>query len=195
MFQPSLDAKKGIRMKFKKVFLPFAVLFLFAGICAGHAAAQNSLTLTAVGNGEKVRLKLGGKSKAIELEGTQIGNFTAGGEPPHRFTTLLSVRRENSLYLVAKFVSGATLTGSGTLCGGDHPETLLLIETDKKLRLKNVQTEIFASCVYNGAGRYVQGKMQVTKSKVSILFDEGRKKYTLIFDADEAGKGLQLISR
>ena len=159
------------------------------------AAAQNVLRLKAIGNGEKVRLAIGGKSKIVPLEGTDIGDFTAGGEPPHRYTTLLSVKKGNSFYLVAKFVSGATLTGSNAPCGGDQPETLLLIEADKNLNIDNMQTEIFASCIYNGAGRYVQGKMEITKSKVSVSFDEGSKKYKLIFDVNEAEKGLQLINR
>lgn len=182
-------------MKITKVFIFLAFIAAFGIICAEPAAAQNSLTLKAVGNGEKVRLKIGGKSKIVALEGTEIGEFIAGGNPPHRFTTLLSVRQGDSFYLIAKFISGAAISNPNSLCGGDRPETLMLIKTDKNLKLENVQTEIFASCIYNGAGRYVQGKMQITKSKVSVSFDEGRKKYTLFFDAEEAGKGLQLSNR
>ncbi len=180
-------------MRIKKLFIIFA--FVFAMICAGQAAAQNVVTLKAVGNGEKVRLAVGKKSKLIMLEGNSIGDFTAGGEPPHRYTTLLSVRKDNAFYVVAKFISGATLTGPNAPCGGDRPTTLLLIKTDKNLKIENIWTEIFASCIYNGSGRYPKGKMQITKSKVSVSFDEGDEKYKLFFDADEAEKGLQLINR
>jgi hypothetical protein len=182
-------------MKIKKLFILFAILFAFGAICVIQTAAQTALTLKAVGNGEKVRLKVSGKSKIITLEGTEIGEFIAGGDPPHRFTTLLSVRKDKSFYLVAKFMSDAAISGSNRMCSGDRPETLLLIQTDKNLKIENVQTEIFASCIFNGAGRYVQGKMQITKGKVSVSFDEGSKKYTLFFDLDEAEKGLQLINR
>lgn len=182
-------------MKIKKLFILIAFIAAFGTICAEQAAAQNSMTLKAVGNGEKVRLKIGGKSKIVQLEGTEIGEFIAGGEPPHRFTILLSVSNGDSFYLIAKFMSGAAISNPNSLCGGDRPETLMLIKTDKNLKIENMQTEIFASCIFNGAGRYVQGKMQITKSKVSVSFDEGRKKYTLFFDADEAEKGLQLINR
>jgi hypothetical protein len=182
-------------MKIKNAFIFSAALFVFGVFCAGQTTAQKTLTLTAVGNGEKVRLKIGAKSRVVQLEGTDIGDFTAGGEPPHRYTTLLSVKNGDSFILVAKFRSGATLPGSNRLCGGDRPETLLLIEADKNLNIDNMQTEIFASCIYNGAGRYVQGKMEITKSKVSVSFDEGRKKYALLFDVSEVEKGLQLINR
>lgn len=180
-------------MKIKKLFILFA--FVFGTLCAGQAAAQQSLTLTAVGNGEKVRLKIGAKSRVVRLEGTGIGDFTAGGEPPHRYTTLLSIQKGDSFILVAKFRSGATLTGPNAPCSGDRPETLLLIATDKNLNIDSMQTEIFASCIYNGAGRYVQGKMQITKSKVSVSFDEGDQKYTLLYDANEVERRLQLINR
>ena len=36
------------------------------------------------------------------------------------------------------------------------------------------------------------GKAKITKNKVSLAFDEGRKKYVLTFDISEADKGLQL---
>lgn len=157
--------------------------------------ARNSLTLKSVGDGEKVRLSLGGKSKIVRLEGTEIGEFIAGGAPPHRFATLLSVRRNKQFYIVAKFTSGAALSNPRGPCGGDRPQTLLLIKTDRNLKIETIATEIFASCIYNGAGRYVQGKMRIDKKSVSVSFDEGRKKYTLFFDADEAASNLQLISR
>ncbi|MEP6901422.1 MAG: hypothetical protein ABJA66_06700 [Actinomycetota bacterium] len=182
-------------MKIKNTNILFAVLFVFGTICVGQAAAQKSLTLTAIGNGEKVRLKIGAKSKIVALEETDIGDFTAGGEPPHRYTTLLSVQNGDAFYLIAKFRSGAAISDSNAPCGGDRPTTLLLIKTDKNLKVADIRTEVFDSCIYNGAGRYVQGKMQITKSKVSIAFDEGSKKYTLLFDANEAEKGLQLINR
>lgn len=181
-------------MRTKKYLILFAFVFAFGAIFSRRAAAQNVMTLTAVGNGERVRLSANGKRKTFTLEGTEIGDYTAGGSPPHRYTTLLSVRQNDTFYLVAKFTSGPVL-GPNALCGGDHPTTLLLIETDKNLALKNVQTEIFASCIFNGAGRYVKGKPIITRNKVSISFDEGRKKYLLSFDAKEAAKGLQLVSR
>lgn len=182
-------------MKIKKLFIISVFLAVFGTLCAERAAAQSQVILKATGNGEKVRLALGGKSKIVTLEGNAIGDFTAGGDPPHRYTTLLSIRKDEAFYLIAEFVSGAAIRGSNRMCGGDRPETLLLIQTDKNLNVKNIQTEIFASCIYNGAGRYVQGKMTTTKNKVSVSFDEGRKKYTLFFDANEAEKGLQLINR
>jgi hypothetical protein len=182
-------------MKIKKLFMLFAVVAALGIICAGKISAQSNLTLKAVGNGEKVRLTISGKSKIVALEGTEIGDFTAGGEPPHRYTILLSIRKVDAFYIVAKFVSGATLTGPNAPCGGDNPTTLLLIKTDKNLKVENIWTEIFASCIYNGSGRYPTGKMQITKSKVAVSFDEGNKKYKLFFDANEADKGLQTINR
>ncbi len=186
-------AAKLKKMKTKKLFIIFA--FAFAVICAGQTAAQNVLTLKAVGNGEKVRLAIGGKSKIVALEGNSGGDFTAGGDPPHRYTTLLSVRSGDAYYVIAKFTSGAAISDANAPCGGDLPATLLLIKTDKNLKVENIQTEIFDSCIYNGAGRYPKGKMKITKTKVSVSFDEGNKKYTLFFDANEADKGLQTINR
>ena len=182
-------------MKIKNLFIISAFTLIIGTVCAERAAAQSNLTLKAVGNGEKVRLAIGSKSKIVTLEGNSVGDFTAGGEPPHRYTTLLSVRKADAFYIVAKFVSGATLTGPNAPCGGDRPTTLLLIKTDKNLKIENIWTEIFASCIYNGSGRYPTGKMQITKSKVAVSFDEGNKKYKLFFDADEADKGLQTINR
>ena len=180
-------------MRIGKLFIIFA--FASTMICAEKIMAQNVVTLKAVGNGEKVRLAVGKKSKVVTLEGNSIGDFTAGGDAPHRYTTLLSVRKDNAFYVVAKFISGAAISDANAPCGGDRPTTLLLIKTDRNLKVENIQTEIFASCIYNGAGRYPKGKMQITKSKVSVKFDEGDKKYTLVFDANKADKGLQLINR
>ena len=92
-------------------------------------------------------------------------------------------------------MSGPAISDPNAPCGGDHPLTLLLIKTSKDLRVEKVQTEIYESCIFNGAGREIQGKPQITRSKVSIVFDEGRKKYFLKFEASEADKGLQLSER
>lgn len=168
------------------------MILLFA---AGQATAQNGLTLRAVGNGEKVKIAAGGKAKTVNLEADFAGDFTSGGEPPHRYMTLLSIEKGDSFYLIAKFRSGAAISDPNAPCGGDSPETLLLIQASKNLTIKKVQTEIFDSCAYNGTGRELKGKPQITKNKVSIRFDESEKKYRLTFDAGEADKGLQPTER
>jgi len=153
------------------------------------------MTLQAVGNGEKVKIAYGKKSKVINLEEDYAGDFTSGGESPHRYTTLLSIRQGVFFYLVARFRSGPAISDPNSLCGGDNPSTLLLIKADSNLSVETVQTEIFDSCIYNGAGRYPQGKPIITKNKILIAFEEGAKKYDLIFDAEKADEGLQLIKK
>lgn len=159
-------------LKFDQLVLSAAIILLFV---AGQTKAQNALTLKAIGNGEKVKISANGKSKIVDLENGLAGDFIAGGEPPHRYTILLSGRKDDSFYLIAKFRSGAAVSNPNAPCGGDAPQTLLLIEANKNLSITKVQTEVFASCIYSGAGRYTEGNPQITKDKVSIKFNEGRK--------------------
>ena len=180
---------KTMKNIFRWLFCGAAMILLIA---VGQAQAQNAMTLRSVGNGEKVKIAANGKAKIIKLEEDFSGDFIAGGEAPHRFTALLSVKKGDSFYLIAKFTSGAAISDKNAPCGGDVPITLLLIQASKNLAVEKVQTEIYQSCAFNGSGRKLQGKLKITKNNVSLAFDEGRKKYVLTFDISEADKGLQL---
>src|SRR2546430_266199 len=96
-------------------------------IYAVPVSAQATLILKAIGSGERVGLSYKGKSKVINLERDFAGQFTAGGNPPHRFTVLLSIEKKGHLYLVAKFRSRSPISDPMGPCGGDAPSTLLLI--------------------------------------------------------------------
>jgi hypothetical protein len=182
-----------MKKTFSHLICGAAIMLLFA--FAGEIKAQNALTLRAIDSGEKVQIRANGKSKIVNLDRDYPSDFTPGGNPPNRYTTLLSVKKGDSFYLVAKFTSGPAVTGPNAPCSGDTPVTLLLVQTDKNLTVEKVQTEIYQSCAFNGSGRELKGRLMVTKTKVSLAFDEGSKKYALTFDAGEAEKGLQLTKR
>jgi hypothetical protein len=153
------------------------------------------MTLTAIGNGEKVKLASSRKSTTINLDADYPSDFTPGGNPPYKYSTLLSFKQSGRFYLLAKFRSGPALGSPNSPCSGDNPSTLLLIVANAALKVEKVETEIYDSCIYNGPGRYPQGKPELTKTRFAVYFEEGAKKYDLLFDAAEAGKGLQLIKK
>jgi hypothetical protein len=176
------------------VFL--ATLFsLFALAKVDSVFAQQSLTLKAIGNGERVRLSYKGRTKIVKLEEDFSGDFVAGGDPPHRYTTLLMTQKDNSLYIVARFQSGAAISDPNAACGGDRPSTLLFIKTNTWLQVEKVQTEVYDSCIYYGSGRYPKGKPKVINNSVTVLFDEGRKKFRVLFDGNDPDKGLQITQQ
>lgn len=154
-------------------------------------SAQTALSLKAIGNGERVRLSYKGRSQSINLEKDFAGAFVPGGDPPHRYTVLLSVEKNNHLYLVAKFRSRSPMSDPMGPCGGDTPSTLLLIEATKALRVEELSTEVYDSCAFNG-GRYVKGRPRITKNEVMIDFEERGKRHTLKFDANDPDKKLQV---
>jgi hypothetical protein len=153
-------------------------------------SAQTALNLKAIGDGERVRLLYKGKSKVIRLDRDFAGAFVPGGEPPHRYTVLLSVERSGHLYLVAKFRSRSPMSDPMAPCGGDIPSTLLLIKASKALQVEELATEVYDSCTFNG-GRHAKGLPKVNRNGVTIGFEEGGKRYTLKFDAKDPDKGLQ----
>jgi hypothetical protein len=161
-------------------------------VADGQAAAQKVLTLKAVGNGERVQLALHGRTRRVRLAEDFAGDFVAGGQPPHHYKTLLSVQRGAAFYLVARVVSRSPISNPNAPCGGDRPLTLLLVKADQRLRVEKVQTEIYNSCAYNGTGRELTDRPQITNSSISIRFTEGAQQYLLSFDADAAEPGLQL---
>jgi hypothetical protein len=163
--------------------------------CAGTPTpAQTLLSLKAIGNGERVRLEYRGRSKIGNLEKDFPGAFVPGGNPPHRYTVLLSIERNSHLYLVAKFRSRSAMSDPMGPCGGDTPSTLLLIKTSKALKIEELATEVYDSCAFNG-GRYLKSKPRVTKNAVTIDFEERGKRYTLKFDAKDPDKKLQASER
>ena len=170
----------------------FSLLFL---VQVDSVFAQQSLALKAIGNGERVRLSYKGRTKIVKLEEDFSGDFVTGGDPPHRYITLLTTQQDNYLYLIARFQSGAAISAPNAACGGDHPSTLLLIKTNKTLQVEKVQTEIYDSCIYNGSGRYPKSKPKVVNNSVSVLFDEGRKKFRVLFDGNDPDKGLQITQQ
>ena len=60
-------------MKITKLFIILA--FAFAAICAEQTAAQNVLSLKAVGNGEKVRLTISWKKIALNESDYQCADL------------------------------------------------------------------------------------------------------------------------
>lgn len=154
-------------------------------------SAQTKLGLKAIGKGERVRLSYKGRSKATNLEKDFAGAFVPGGDPPHRYTVLLSVERNSRLYLVAKFRSRSSMSEPMGPCGGDTPSTLLLIKATKDLKVKELSTEIYDSCAFN-EGRHVRGKPKVTREAVTLDFQQGNKLYTIKFDANRPDKKFQV---
>jgi hypothetical protein len=177
-----------------KLAQPNTLGLLLVGISLSYgaaASAQTTLKLSALGDGERVRLSYRGKLKVISLENDFTGRFIPGGNPPHRFTTLLSIERNHRLYLVAKFHSRSPMSDPVGPCGGDTPSTLLLIKATKALQVEELSTEVYDSCAFNG-GRYLEGQPKVTRNAVTIDFEERGKRYTLKFDANDPNKGLQV---
>lgn len=105
------------------------LLSLLALVKVDAAFAQQGLTLKAIGNGERVRLSYKGRTKIVKLEEDFGGDFVAGGNPPHRYTTLLTTQKNDYLFLVARFQSGAAISDPNAACGGDRPSALLFIKT------------------------------------------------------------------
>jgi hypothetical protein len=171
--------------------LATAAISLVAG---GTISAQTALSLKAIGSGERVRLSYKGKSKAVSLDKDFAGAFVPGGEPPHRYTVLLSVERNSHLYLVAKFRSRSPMSDPMGPCGGDAPSTLLLIKASKALQVEELSTEVYDSCAFNG-GRYLRGRPKVTRNAVMLDFEERGKIYTLKFDANDPDKKLRASER
>ena len=174
----------------KLICVILAVAAISLVICR-TVLAQTALGLKAIGNGERVRLSYKGRSKAMKLEKELAGAFVAGGDPPHRYTVLLSVERNSHLYLIAKFRSRSAMSEPMGPCGGDTPSTLLLIKATKGLKVEDLSTEIYDSCAFNG-GRYVRGKPKVTREAVTLDFQQGNKMYTLKFDVNDPDKKFQV---
>jgi hypothetical protein len=173
--------------------LPFVIVAVVAIslVTCLTLSAQTALRLKAIGNGERVRLSYKGRSKAMNLEKDFAGAFVPGGNPPHRYAVLLSVERNSHLYLVAKFRSRSAMSEPMGPCGGDTPSTLLLIKATKNLKVEELLTEIYDSCVFNG-GRYLRGRPKATRESVMLDFQQGNKIHTLKFDANDPERKFQV---
>jgi hypothetical protein len=145
------------------------VLAIILSCAVAPTPAQTLLSLKAIGNGERVRLAYRGRSKIVNLEKDFAGTFVPGGNPPHRYTILLSVNRNDHLYLVAMFRSRSPMSNPMGPCGGDTPSALLLIKTSRALKVEDLATEVYDSCAFNG-GRYLKGEPKVTREVVTLDF-------------------------
>src|SRR5690349_19665635 len=93
-------ATRGTVMKsiVEVVFFLATLFSLLVLVQVNSVFAQQSLALKAIGNGERVLLSYKGRTKIVKLEEDFGGDFVTGGDPPHRYTTLLATQRDNYLY-------------------------------------------------------------------------------------------------
>jgi hypothetical protein len=167
------------------VTLIFVLGALF--FAAESSPAQGKLQLVPVRGTSKVKLVYGAKSATVDLDEVLAGtNGAMPGEPPHRYTVLFKAEKDGGLYLVVKVCSGSPISDPMAPCGGDHPCAILWIKTDKALKEKEFQSEIYESCSYN----FYDSKVALTKTGLKINYGSGREKKELVYDNAQPEKGL-----
>lgn len=156
---------------------------LLSGIAS--AAAQSAFRLHARRYSE-VELVYGKRSVIFDLDEALVGsNGSLPGNPPHKFRTLFTADKGGFVYLVANVRSGSPVSNPMAPCGGDSPQSVLWIKADKTLKMREVQSEIYASCSYN----YYDSKVSVSKTGIEIKYG-GEKKLLLRYDNGQPEKGL-----
>ena len=137
----------------------------------------------------KVRLGYGKKTAVVDLDDTS--DVTLGGESNHRIKLYFTAVKDDKIYYLLEVQSGPTLSNPNGPCGGDSPHTLVWLKTDLSLKVEAAQSEVFASCAYNG-GRYLKGKVNVTAAKLRLSFEQQRKTTEIIYDNSMPDKGFEL---
>jgi len=170
----------------RKVALIIAI-GLSVQLAAATVAAQTSLRIVPRKYSE-IELTAGKRSAIFDLDEALTGtNGILPGNPPHKYRTLFTAEKDGFLYIVANVRSSSPISNPMGPCGGDSPQSLLWIKTDKTLKKREVASEIYASCSYN----YYDSKVKQTKTGIVITFG-GEKKKTLAYDNLNPEKGLTI---
>jgi hypothetical protein len=156
---------------------------------AESSPAQSKLQLVPVRGTSKIKLVYGKKSATVDLDDVLAGtNGAMPGEPPHVYKVMFTTEKDGSVYLVVKVCSGSPISDPMAPCGGDHPCAILWIKTDKALKKKEFQSEIYESCSYN----YYDSKLKITKTGLTINFGRDEKEKLLVYENARPDKGLQI---
>lgn len=137
----------------------------------------------------RVRLSLGKKSAVIDLDSTD--GVTLGGESGHRYRVFFATVKADKVFYLFQVQSGPALSDPNGPCGGDAPQTLVWLQTDLNLQVEAANSEVFASCAYNG-GRYQVGKTRLTANSLKIVFEQQRKQSVIEYDPTQPEKGFEV---
>jgi hypothetical protein len=171
-----------------RTFLAITFIAGLLFLTASQTSAQAKLRLVPI-KGSKVKLAYKTKSAVVDLDDVLAGSSGAmPGEPPHRYTVLFSVEKGSALYLVVKVCSASPISDPMAPCGGDHPCAILWIKTDKTLKKKEFQSEIYESCSYN----FYDSKVKLTKTGIKINYGSGRVTKELNYDNAQPEEGLMI---
>lgn len=137
----------------------------------------------------EIRLGYGKKNAVIDLDNTP--DVTLGGESNHRYKVYFVTVKDDRIYYLFQVQSGPALSNPSGFCGGDSPQTLVWLKTDLNLQVEEAESEVFASCAYNG-GRYLQGKIQLTDTNLKLVFEQQKTKTEIIYDNSMPEKGFEI---
>ena len=168
-----------------------SVAFASSVILAVSVAAQTRPALTKVRD-TKIRLAYKGESALVDLDSTD--NVTLGGERWHRYRLFFAAVKNDHVYFLFQEQGGSPLSNPMGPCGGDQPQTLIWLQTNFQMKVEKAQSEVFASCAYNG-GRYQEGKARVVADRLRILFEEHGQKYQIDYDNNEPEKGFAVVRK
>jgi hypothetical protein len=155
-------------------------------LTAAQVSAQSKLQLLPVRGSSKVKLVYKTRSAVVDLDNELSGGSLAG-DPPHRYKVLFTAEKEGFLYLVARVCSASPITDSNAPCGGDSPCAILWIKTNKALRKKEFQSEIYESCSFN----YYDSKVKLTRTGLKINYG-GSEKKEMTYENARPEKGLRV---
>ena len=164
-----------------------SILFLTATLllASGSATAQARLKLFPQ-KGDKITLVYGANTATVDLESEISGtNGALPGNPPNVYKVLFTAKKDGFLYLVANIRSRSPISSQTAPCGGDSPQAILWLKSDKTLKTLEFDSQIYESCSYN----YYDSKLKVTKTGLRADYG-GKTKKVLKYDNNEPDKGL-----
>jgi len=168
-----------------KIILITIISFLLLIGCSSLVGAQAKLRLVPL-KGDKIKLVYGTKTAAVDLESEISGtNAVLPGEPPNVYKVLFTAEKDGFLYLVANIRSRSPISNKNAPCGGDSPQAILWVKSDKTLKTHEFDSQIYESCSYN----YYDSKVKITKNGLTIKFD-GKTPKELAYNNSEPDKGL-----
>lgn len=137
----------------------------------------------------EIRLGYGKKNALVDLDNT--ADVTLGGESNQRYKLYFATVKDGKIYYLFQVQSGPALQNPSGFCGGDSPQTLVWLKTDLNLKVEEAKSEVFASCAYNG-GRYLQGKIQLTKTTLKLVFEQQKTRTEITYDNSLPEKGFEI---
>ncbi|MBV9217697.1 MAG: hypothetical protein JO053_16130 [Acidobacteria bacterium] len=134
----------------------------------------------------KVKLVSGRHSLVVDLDDVLTDNGgTMPGNAPHQYRVLFTTAKDGFLYLVANIRSHSPVSDKNAPCGGDSPQGIIWIKTDKKLAAPEFKSEIYESCSLN----FYDSKVNKGRNNLYIEFG-GKKKSVLRYSNLSPEKGL-----